>query len=65
MMLSVNGETIEINVSTLDELVQHYKLEKQLVVTEVNGVIIDRDNWGSTAVEPGMKIELVHFVGGG
>ncbi|MEB1807644.1 MAG: sulfur carrier protein ThiS [Bacillaceae bacterium] len=65
MELYVNGETVELEASTLADIVKHYGLEKNLVVTEVNGEIIDRSNWEATVVEPGMKIELVHFVGGG
>ncbi|MFV8826630.1 sulfur carrier protein ThiS [Alkalihalobacterium sp. APHAB7] len=65
MELYVNGETVELEVSTLAEIVKHYGLEQNLVVTEVNGEIIDRSNWETTVVESGMKIELVHFVGGG
>ncbi|WP_216829997.1 sulfur carrier protein ThiS [Alkalihalobacterium elongatum] len=65
MELYVNGETVELEVNTLTDVVKHYGLEKNLVVTEVNGEIIDRNNWEATIVEPGMKIELVHFVGGG
>ncbi|WP_096201248.1 sulfur carrier protein ThiS [Bacillus sp. FJAT-45350] len=65
MELIINGEVENIDVTTLDEVVKHYGLEQNLVVTEVNGSIIDRSQWESTSVEPGMKIELVHFVGGG
>ncbi|OLO26927.1 thiamine biosynthesis protein ThiS [Alkalihalophilus pseudofirmus] len=65
MELYINGETVELEVKTLVDIVKHYGLEKDLVVTEVNGEIVDRSNWEDTMVEPGMKIELVHFVGGG
>ncbi|WP_078428813.1 sulfur carrier protein ThiS [Alkalihalobacterium alkalinitrilicum] len=65
MELYINGETVELEVKTLIDIVKHYGLEKDLVVTEVNGEIVDRSNWEDTMVEPGMKIELVHFVGGG
>ncbi|MFP3359750.1 sulfur carrier protein ThiS [Planococcus sp. SIMBA_143] len=36
-----------------------------MVVTEIDGTIIDRSNWKDINVQDGMKIELVHFVGGG
>lgn len=65
MRLTVNGEETELEVSTLDEVVKAYNLQKGLVVTEVNGQIIDRDQWGNTVLEEGMNIEIVHFVGGG
>lgn len=65
MKLIINGEKVEIEVGTLEEVVKHYGLEKNLVVTELNGEIVDRSEWNVTKLEPGMKIELVHFVGGG
>ncbi|MDV2884053.1 thiamine biosynthesis protein ThiS [Alkalihalophilus pseudofirmus] len=65
MELIINGEKETIQADTLLDVVTHYQLEKHLVVTEVNGEIIDRDSWAETKVEEGMKIELVHFVGGG
>ncbi|WP_100406821.1 sulfur carrier protein ThiS [Bacillus solitudinis] len=65
MKLLVNGVAHTIDVDTLTDVVRYFNLEEHLVVTEVNGVIIDREQWDSTNVEPEMKIELVHFVGGG
>ncbi|WP_209125363.1 sulfur carrier protein ThiS [Alkalihalobacillus sp. BA299] len=65
MKLYINGEMVELEVKTLVDIVKHYGLEENLVVTEVNGEIVDRSNWDDTAIEPEMKIELVHFVGGG
>ncbi|MEC2070543.1 sulfur carrier protein ThiS [Alkalihalophilus marmarensis] len=65
MELIINGEKEMIQADTLLDVVTHYQLEKHLVVTEVDGEIIDRDSWAETKVEEGMKIELVHFVGGG
>ncbi|WP_026674724.1 sulfur carrier protein ThiS [Alkalihalobacterium bogoriense] len=65
MKLIINGEDMQLDVKTLDEVVKHYGLEQNLVVTEVDGTIIDRTNWSETELKDGMKIELVHFVGGG
>ncbi|UOE95740.1 sulfur carrier protein ThiS [Alkalihalobacillus sp. LMS39] len=65
MKLIINGEDIQLDVKTLDEVVKHYELEQNLVVTEVDGTIIDRTNWSETELKDGMRIELVHFVGGG
>lgn len=65
MELIINGEKVQLEVKTLEDVVIHYDLQKGLVVTEVDGNIIDRSEWEKTEVEPGMKIELVHFVGGG
>ncbi|MBU8905739.1 sulfur carrier protein ThiS [Desertibacillus haloalkaliphilus] len=65
MLLYINGEEKQLDVSKLDEVVKHYQLEGNLVVTEINGEIVDREDWEDTELKEGMKIELVHFVGGG
>ena len=65
MKLKINGEEKELEVKTLAEVVEEFNLQKGLVVTEVNGEVIDREKWEATKVEDGMNIEIVHFVGGG
>lgn len=66
MELIINGKKQSLtNVRTLEDVVAHFHLKKGLVVTEVDGEIIDRTKWATTEVTSGMKIELVHFVGGG
>lgn len=63
--LHINGREEELDVRTLEQLVQHYELKAEHVVAEVNGEIVERSEWPSYELEAGMRIELVHFVGGG
>lgn len=65
MNITVNGKEIEIDLKTMDQLIQHYGLKEEHVVAEVNGEIINRVDWKMYELKPGLKIELVHFVGGG
>ncbi len=65
MELRINGESHVLDVTTLKEVVAHFELQEGLVVTEVDGRIVDRSNWSDVKVNEGMTIELVHFVGGG
>ncbi|WP_332632095.1 sulfur carrier protein ThiS [Halalkalibacter flavus] len=65
MRLIINGEEHHVDVSSLEEVVSHFELEPHLVVTEVDGNIIERTNWSGTELKEGMRIELVQFVGGG
>ncbi len=65
MRLQINGDEHDLDVITLKDVVTHFGLQEVLVVTEVDGTIIDRLNWKDINVQDGMKIELVHFVGGG
>ncbi len=50
---------------TLIELLKQLDIHQATVVAEINGKIIDRQNFSQTRVSPGQKIELVRFVGGG
>jgi len=65
MKLTVNGQEYELDLITLEQLVKHFQLKEEHVVAEVDGEIIDRSNWQEYELKPGLKIELVHFVGGG
>jgi sulfur carrier protein len=65
MRLKVNGKEVDLQVTNLFEVVAAYNLNNGLVVTEVDGNIVDREDWGKTNVTDGMTIEIVHFVGGG
>jgi thiamine biosynthesis protein ThiS len=65
MDIWVNGSKKEITVFTVEQLLQSYGMESKLVVVEIDGQIIQRDQWPSTELTENMKVELVHFVGGG
>lgn len=65
MSIDVNGQSISFEGQTLEDLVIQYKLEPELIVTEVDGEIISREERAVKQLQDGMKIELVHFVGGG
>ena len=63
--LVINGESHNINVQTVHDVVTHFDLKPNLIIAEVNGDIINRDSWDKTIVEEGSKIELVEFIAGG
>ncbi|GAA0382953.1 sulfur carrier protein ThiS [Bacillus horti] len=63
--LLINGREEELEVTTLDEVIQHFQLKPEHVVAEVDGQIVDRSEWANYELNTGMKLELVHFVGGG
>jgi sulfur carrier protein len=49
----------------LASVVAELGLKADRVAVELNGEIVRRSAWGSTPVESGDKLEVVHFVGGG
>ncbi|SFD99755.1 sulfur carrier protein [Paenibacillus catalpae] len=65
MQLIVNGEAKELEARTIQDVINHFGLEGRPVVVEAGGEIITKDQWLDMEVRPLMKIELVHFVGGG
>lgn len=65
MNLIINGEERRVEASTMQQLIEHMGLAGKLIVAEADGVIIDQSEWENAELRDGMKIELVHFVGGG
>ncbi|CAM3380772.1 MULTISPECIES: sulfur carrier protein ThiS [Saccharibacillus] len=63
--LIINGSRQELEAATLADVVERLGLTGRPIVAEVDGEVRTSEQWASTPVTPGMKIELVHFVGGG
>jgi thiamine biosynthesis protein ThiS len=69
MDVVINGQPralpdIPANACVAD-LVSALALKSDRVAIEHNGVIVRRPDWPSTAIAPGDRFEIVHFVGGG
>jgi thiamine biosynthesis protein ThiS len=69
MQVIINGqprEFADLSASaTLADLVAALDLKGDRVAIEHNGSIVSRAGWADTAIHPGDKFEIVHFVGGG
>jgi thiamine biosynthesis protein ThiS len=65
MRIRVNGEFVELEASTIADVLRHYRLDHAKVVVEANGAIVAQDSLAATAVQDGMILEIVHFVAGG
>jgi len=50
---------------TLLQLLLWLEIDPARVAVELNRSIVRRDNWPTTPVAPGAKLEIVQFVGGG
>ena len=68
-ILTINGVQKEFPAGqlprTVAELLEQMKINAATVVAEVNGEIIQKQNFADTALSNGQTIELVRFVGGG
>jgi len=50
---------------TLAELLETLNVKAETVVAEIDGRIIERENFATTQLKNGQRIELVRFVPGG
>ena len=69
MKLKINGAIKTINFSDgellLEKLITQLGYQPQLVVVELNGVIINPQQWVNTKIKDGDCLEVVTIVGGG
>ena len=69
MQLIINGQSREFAAlsasATVADLLAALKLKGDRVALERNGSIVSRAEWAATAIQPGDRFEIVHFVGGG
>ncbi len=64
--IRLNGELREVPPGLdLSALLEWLKLPADRVAVERNREIVPRGQWGSTIIQTGDNLEVVHFVGGG
>ena len=64
--IQLNGDLYEINDGTsLNELLNKLKIEKNKVAIEVNGEIVERKKYSNLILNKNDKVEIVQFIGGG
>ena len=63
--IQLNGDLYEINNGTsLNELLNKLKIEKNKVAIEVNGEIVERKKYSNLILNKNDKVEIVKFIGG-
>ena len=65
MKLTLNGETRDVPVTTIGELVEHLGLTGQAVAVELNRDVVPKRRHSVTSLTEGDAIEIVTLVGGG
>ena len=67
-MLKINGADRQFPAGipqTLTELLEQLDINQATVVAEIDGKIVERQNFARTRLSTGQTVELVRFVGGG
>ncbi|MBI3680873.1 MAG: sulfur carrier protein ThiS [Acidobacteria bacterium] len=66
MEIVLNGEVHAApDRCTVVELLESLRIDPAKVAVELNGEIVRKAAWAETRVEPGARLEIVQFVGGG
>lgn len=66
MKITVNGREREVaDGLTLAQLLSEMKLDARSLAVERNQSIAEREDFESTVIEDGDRLEIVQFVGGG
>ena len=62
----LNGEEHALGgPTTIAELLAQLEIDARRVAVERNFVVVKRDAYAATTIDPGDAIEIVNFVGGG
>ena len=65
MKLTVNGDTLILNGTTIADLVTQLALTGRRLAVEVNREIIPKSQHGDFTLGEGDVVEIVHAIGGG
>ncbi|MBL0318121.1 MAG: sulfur carrier protein ThiS [Alphaproteobacteria bacterium] len=66
MEIQLNGEPYYLDQAmTIETLVKHLGLDLNKVAVERNQKVVVRSQHGTTPVNEGDAIEIIHFIGGG
>jgi sulfur carrier protein len=63
----INGQIVQVpdTLVTITDMVNHFSLSDRILIVEVNGDIVQKQEYDSTTIKELDSIEFVHFVGGG
>lgn len=61
----INGKAEKTTAKTVLDLLREKELAPQLVAVEVNGRILNREEFGATPIRDGDAVEFLFFMGGG
>ena len=64
--IQLNGRKLELDKKySVFTLLKKYKINSKKIAVEVNGKIVNKNQYNSFYLKDKDKIEIVHFIGGG
>lgn len=66
MQITVNDKPLALaDGSSVVDLIEQLGLAGKRIAIEINEDIVPRSSYGTTTLQPGDRIEIVHAIGGG
>jgi sulfur carrier protein len=64
--ITINGHKRKVKEgTTLAQLLRELKIEEKTMAVAVNMEIVKKEMWKNYTLQPGDRVEALHFVGGG
>ena len=64
--IQLNGKMLKIKENlSIKDLLKKFKLNEKSIAIELNGIILQKENYKKKKIKNRDKIEIVHFIGGG
>ncbi len=66
LSIFVNGQARQVSSTmTLGELAKSFKLDPRVLLTELNGETLAREEWPTRPLQHGDRVEFIRLVAGG
>ncbi len=65
LKIVVNSKEIDSRSTFISELIEELGLKDRVMAVALNMEIVKKDEWQTTKIKEGDKLELLEFVGGG
>jgi thiamine biosynthesis protein ThiS len=66
MLVTINGKESDILPdSTIQDLIRAKNLPENIVIVDLNGSIINPEDWSNTYLRPDDDLELIQIIAGG
>ena len=66
MLVTINGKESDILPdSTIQDLIRAKNLPEKIIIVDLNGNIINPEDWSNTYLRPDDDLELIQIIAGG